>query len=334
MKGLILAAGVGKRLAPFTNFLPKPMLPVLNKPVLEHNILRLKEAGITEILINLYHLQEEIVSYFGNGEKFGVNITWRIETNLSGPAGALLAFKDILTNSEDILILSGDGIHEFDIMGFIKHHKEKKSEMTVLMKEVTNAGRYGVARLDQEGKIIEFIEKPPLPVDEKAVVSCGVYCMNSKLLNLIPSHCEYDYGDIIKGLINESIDVYGYVTDDYWIDIGTPETLLKANKDALLGLINTTHINLDSSNNIIIEDNVEVVEPVLIGNNVTLMAGSKIIGPVIIGDNCTIGKNSYIEHSLLLKDTILSDYSVIIGGISWNSKKFSRSNSCNEVIEL
>jgi NDP-sugar pyrophosphorylase family protein len=324
MKALILAAGIGRRLAPFTNFLPKPMLPVLNKPVLEHNILRLKEVGITEILINLYHLQEEIINYFGNGEKFGVNITWRIETTLSGPAGAVLAFKDILINREDILILSGDGIHEFDIMEFVKHHKEKKSELTVLMKEVENAGRYGVAHLDQDGKITEFIEKPPLPVDEKAIVSCGVYCMNSKLLNLIPSNCEYDYADIIKGLINENKDVYGYITDDYWIDIGTPETLLKANKDALLGLINTKHTNMNFSNNTIIEDKVEVIEPVLIGNNVTLKAGSKIIGPVIIGDNCTIGKNSYIEHSLLLKDTIISDYSVAIGGISWSSKKLQK----------
>lgn len=318
MKAVILAAGVGKRLNPFTNFVPKPMLPVLNKPVLEHNILRLKEAGISEILINLYHLKEEIISYFGNGEKFGVNITWRAEQNLSGPAGALLVFKDLLIDGEDILILSGDGIHEFSIENFIKDYKEKSSKMTILMKEVTNAGRYGVAQIADDGKITSFIEKPPLPVDQRAIVSCGVYCLNSKLLDLIPPDCIYDYGDIISGLIQENKDVYGYVTDDYWIDIGTPETLLQANKDALLGLINKNYLNLDINGNTVVEDNVEIIDPVLIGSNVIIKAGSKIIGPAIIGENCTIGKESYIEHSVLLKGTNLPDYSVTVGGICWN----------------
>lgn len=318
MKAVILAAGVGKRLNPFTNFVPKTMLPVLNKPVLEHNILRLKEAGISEILINLYHLKEEIISYFGNGEKFGVNITWRAEQSLSGPAGALLVFKDLLIDGEDILILSGDGIHEFSIEKFIKDYKEKRSKMTILMKEVTNAGRYGVAQLEDNGKISKFIEKPPIPADQKAIVSCGVYCLNTNLLDLIPSDCIYDYGDIVKSLIQENEGVYGYVTDDYWIDIGTPGTLLQANKDALLGLINKNHLNLDMDGTTVVEDNVEIIDPVLIGNNVIIKEGSKIIGPAIIGNNCTIGKASYIEDSVLLKDTILPDYSVTVGGIRWN----------------
>ncbi|GCE16709.1 nucleotidyltransferase family protein [Dictyobacter kobayashii] len=177
MKCVILGAGLGSRLQPFSQELPKPMMPVVNKPLLEHTIQTIRNIGIQDILINLFYLPETIKSYFGDGSNYGVHITWGHETKLSGPAGALLTFEEILCQEQVVLVVSGDALHDVNLDDFVQTHKKSGAQLSVVMKEVQDAGRFGVGSVGQDNLLTDFVEKPPLPHEDYGLVSCGIYCI-------------------------------------------------------------------------------------------------------------------------------------------------------------
>ncbi|MES1048998.1 NDP-sugar synthase [Bacillus thuringiensis] len=326
MRCVILGAGLGTRMKPLTLKMPKPMLPIANRPVLEHLINKVRNAGIKDILINTYHLPGIMKSYFGDGKKFGVNITWREEELLTGPAGALLNFKDILENDDSVLVLSGDGIHDIDLEKFIEEHKSKMVQLSVVMKEVSNPGRYGVAKVDSRNMIVDFVEKPPLPEESLGLVSCGVYCLDPKLIRGIPFGEIYDYSNLIEELLSQEKSIYCYKTIDYWSDIGTPTTLLEANRDALLGKVNVKFPDTVIKGDILVEKEVDIDSSVTITGKVLFGKGSKIgenvhiIGPTVIGAKSTIGNGSYISNSVLLPESNIPANTVISGKIIDNSQ--------------
>lgn len=319
MKCVILAAGIGSRLYPFTAEIPKPMLPILNRPVLEHLLFKVRETGIREVLINLHYLPEKLMDYFGDGSKFGVKIVWRVEKKLSGPAGALIPFEDLLQNDEAVLVLSGDGIHDINLKGLIQAHLEKKAPFTVAMKEVQDPGRYGVMKVNELGLIIDFVEKPPLPSDAIGLVSCGIYCLNPRLLREFPHHGLYDYGDQIRRMVADGRAVYGFLSRAYWSDIGTPATLLETNLDALRGKVHVMKTGKRLEREIFLDKNVSIASdvilegPVLIGEGACVLAGAQIVGPVVIGAGCTISENAYVREAVLFPGSVVQSSAVVIG---------------------
>lgn len=222
MKAIIMAGGKGTRLMPLTNSIPKPMVNIIDKPVLEYVINLCKNHGITEIGITLGYLPDAIVDYFGDGKKFGVNITYFFEDEPLGTAGGVKNAEGYL--GEDFVVLSGDAYSEIDLTRAIEFHKQKESLFTIVATPHPNPVGYGIIELDFENRIKKFVEKPH--VTYPSLINTGIYVMKKTVLNFIPDGF-YDFG---KDLLPRLTDVaYAIVDYNYWSDIGTLASYYQTN---------------------------------------------------------------------------------------------------------
>ena len=222
MKAIIMAGGKGTRLMPLTNSIPKPMVNIIDKPVLEYVINLCKNHGITEIGITLGYLPDAIVDYFGDGKKLGVNITYFFEDEPLGTAGGVKNAEGYL--GEDFVVLSGDAYSEIDLTRAIEFHKQKESLFTIVATPHPNPVGYGIIELDFENRIKKFVEKPQ--VVYPSLINTGIYVMKKTVLNFIPDGF-YDFG---KDLLPRLTDVaYAIVDYNYWSDIGTLASYYQTN---------------------------------------------------------------------------------------------------------
>ena len=222
MKAIIMAGGKGTRLMPLTNSIPKPMVNIIDKPVLEYVINLCKNHEITEIGITLGYLPDAIVDYFGDGKKFGVNITYFFEDEPLGTAGGVKNAEGYL--GEDFVVLSGDAYSEIDLTRAIEFHKQKESLFTIVATPHPNPVGYGIIELDFENRIKKFVEKPQ--VVYPSLINTGIYVMKKTVLNFIPDGF-YDFG---KDLLPRLTDVaYAIVDYNYWSDIGTLASYYQTN---------------------------------------------------------------------------------------------------------
>lgn len=322
MKCVILAAGQGKRLYPLTEFAPKPMIPVVNRPILEHLLPPLKEAGIREILVNLYHRPDALVDYFGDGRNFGVDITWRREPRLSGPAGALLVFEDLLMEERDVLVLSGDGVHDTDLPAFRDFYRSTDAQLAMVTKEIRDPGRYGVAEVDATDRIVGFSEKPSLPREASGLVSCGIYMLDPALLRFFRREGLYDYGaHLVPDMIARGMVARCFRTSSYWSDVGTPRTLLETNLDAVAGESRVRLPGIETEKGVmaekgaIVHTSAKVVGPAAVGQGARIGAGAEVVGPSVVGPGCVIGENAYVRESVLLPGAVVADEGVAINSL-------------------
>lgn len=222
MKAVILAGGRGKRLKPFTDVLPKPLLPIGGKPVLERILTNLKKQGIEEVFITVRYMKDYFRILFGEGEKFGLKINYVEEEEPLGTAGPIKRIKDFL--SEDFFVMNGDLVTDFDINEGIKFHKEKKSNLTIITRSLETPIEYGVIS-GKENKVFEWVEKPKINFE----ISTGMYFMNPKVIDYIPSGKEFNMNDLVKKMRGNSEEIFKYVHTGSWIDIGKIEDYKKAN---------------------------------------------------------------------------------------------------------
>lgn len=220
-KAYILAAGQGIKMRPFTYKMPKSMLPVKGKPILQHIIEQLRDNEIKDIIILVGHMAEKIKKYFGDGKKFGINITYVMCKKKIGTAKALLKAKKYLTD-ESFLMLYGDTLARVDLKDMLVFHKEEGGLLTVALTSVPNPEGYGVVKL-RGAKILGFLEKPIKKPNLSRLISAGIFVIDPKILKLIPKK-EYSKleEDILPKLANEG-SLYGYHFDGDWYDISTPE---------------------------------------------------------------------------------------------------------------
>lgn len=236
MKAIILAGGLGTRLRPLTNDLPKLMLPIGSKPILQYGLELLKKHGISEIAINLFHLPEKITEYFGDGRKFGVKITYLNETKLSGTAGAVKKLASFW--GKQFLVFYGDNLTSMNLTKLINYHQKKKGIATVALSPTNQPWMKGVVELDANKRIIKFIEKPKREEIKSNLANCGVYVLAKEVLKYIPEGKFSDFGfDIFPKLLVAGKKMYGWKFDGYILDIGTLETYAQAQKDYLEGKI-------------------------------------------------------------------------------------------------
>jgi len=214
MKAVIMAGGFGTRLKPLTNELPKPMVLMINKPLLEYIVLQLKNNGFTDIAMTLGYKPEVIMDYFGNGKKFGVKIKYYIEETPLGTAGGIKAVSDFI--DDDFLVISGDAFSDVDLKDFMERHKNNDAIGSLVLREMDDVTGFGVVKADAKGKIIEFLEKPEKPVEK--LVNTGIYAFKKEVLDIIPDGF-YDFGrQLFPRLVGQ---IYGYTTKSYWNDVGT-----------------------------------------------------------------------------------------------------------------
>ncbi len=238
MKGMILAAGEGKRLRPLTNHLPKPMLPLADRPLLEHIITHLRDCGVTELAINLYHLPAAVMDYFGDGHRWEVTLRYSLEEHLLGSAGAVKRLQCFFNDT--FLVYYGDVFTEADLRPMIALHRRLSVSATVGLYQVPDPWNRGIVELDTSQAIVRFVEKPPREHVFSDLANAGIYVLEPEVLDRIPPDQVWDFGrDVFPALLAEGIRVAGYVIEDPLIDIGLPEKYEQAKRFASLKTAST-----------------------------------------------------------------------------------------------
>jgi glucose-1-phosphate thymidylyltransferase len=311
MKGILLHGGHGTRLRPLTHTGPKQLLPIANKPMSEYCLESMKEAGVLEIAIIIGgNGSEKVRDYYGNGEKFGLKINYVEQDSPKGIAHAISLCKNFIGN-EKFLVFLGDNIIQKSIKGFAETFEKSSSSASILLCEVDNPSRFGIADIKNK-KILKIMEKPKNPPTNLAVT--GIYFLTSKIFEIIsrlkPSwRNEYEITDALDMLLKEKNEITYNIITDYWKDTGTSDDIINANEAILEKLKPYCNGNLSTNNlgnimidkNSIIEKNVKIIGPVIIGKNCIIDENS-IIGPnVSIGDNSKLSK-CQINNSIIMKD--------------------------------
>jgi mannose-1-phosphate guanylyltransferase len=305
MKAMVLAAGVGSRLEPLTNQVPKPMVPIANRPVMQHIFDLCKRHGITEIASNLHYLPKHVTDYFGDGAAFGVKWRSLIEGELSGDAGGVRAMHSFL-NDETFIVLMGDLLTDADLTEVVRQHKEKKALASIAVKAVDDVRHFGVVVTDENGFIVGFQEKPQPEEALSNYASTGIYVLEPEVFKHIPATGTFGFGrQLFPALVQAGLPVLGVKIDQYyWSDVGTISQYRQSNFDALAGRV---RIDLPgektefgyAESGAEIDPSAKIEGKLMLGKNSTLAAGVKIKGHVLIGDNCRIGANVELENTIV-----------------------------------
>lgn len=322
MKAMILAAGKGTRVRPITYTTPKPMIPILQKPVMEFLVELLRQHGFNQIMVNVSHLAEVIENYFRDGQRFGVDIAYsfegRIEDGLLvgeaiGSAGGMRRIQDFSPFFDDtFVVLCGDALIDLDLTAALKWHREKGSIATVVMKTVdpSEVSSYGVVVTDAEGRIQAFQEKPAVEEALSNNINTGIYLFEPEIFNYIPSGEVFDIGsDLFPKLVEIGAPFYGIPMDFQWIDIGRVPDYWQAVRSVLSGEVKNVSIpgrevkpGVYTGLNVSVNwDKVEVQGPVYIGGMTRIEDGARIIGPSMIGPNCWICGGATVDNSVVFE---------------------------------
>ncbi len=305
MRAVLMAGGSGTRLRPLTCDLPKPMVPMLNRPIAEHIINLLKRHHITEIIATLYYLPDVMRDYFQDGSDFGVQMTYAVEEEQ--PLGTAGCVKNIQQWLDDTFVtISGDAITDFDLQAAIAFHREKKSKATLILTRVPNPVEFGVVITDKDGKIKRFLEKPSLSEIFSDTVNTGTYILEPEVLDYLPENEESDFSkDLFPLLLEKGEPMYGYVADAYWCDVGHLEAYREAQYDGLDKKVKLKFPYPEKSagiwigNNTHIDSSAVIETPVLIGDNCRIGARVKIEAGTVIGDNVTIGADADLKRPII-----------------------------------
>lgn len=307
MKAVLMAGGEGSRLKPLTLNRPKPLVPVMNKPIMEHILGHIKSHGIEEVLVTLYYLGDEIQSRFGDGSKHGVKLTYSVEETPLGTAGAVKMLEKHLDST--FVIMSGDSMTDIDISAAVRFHKKSGSMATIVLTQVDTPLEYGVVIIDEKGRIVRFLEKPGWGEVFSDTVNTGMYIFEPEVLKMMEPDKNYDWSkDIFPALLEQGKPIFGAAQPGYWCDIGNLKQYREVHEDALNGKTGT---KLPGK---------QIKKGVWVGEDTEISPAAKIEGPVVIGKNCKIKSGAVIgEYSVIGNNCIIEEKSRIANSIVWNN---------------
>ena len=321
MKGIILHGGHGTRLRPLTHTGPKQLLPIANKPMSQFCLEAISETGISDIAIIIGGVgSNKVREYYGDGSNFGVNITYIEQDEPKGIAHAIRLCKEFV-NNEKFLVFLGDNIIQKSITKFVENFKDSNYDATVLLCEVDNPSRFGIADIKDE-KILKITEKPKNPTSNLAVT--GIYLLSPKIFEIIdelkPSwRNELEITDALDNLLKKNNNISFEKITDYWKDTGTPEDILHANGE----IIQKYPMNENFLKNVSNEESVSITGKVILGKDLILEKNIKIKGPVIIGTNCKILSESVIGPNVSIGDNSIISVSSIENSIIMKNCKIN-----------
>jgi len=322
MKAMILAAGKGTRVRPITYTIPKPLIPILEKPVMEFLLELLRQHGFDQIMVNVSHLANEIENYFRDGQKFGVQIAYSFEGRIVdgvlvgeaiGSAGGMRRIQDFSPFFDDtFVVLCGDALIDLDLSAAVKWHKSKGSIATVIMKSVPReeVSSYGIVVTDESGRVKAFQEKPKVDEALSTNISTGIYIFEPEVLKYIPSGQTFDIGsELFPKLVQMGAPFYGLVMDFEWVDIGKVPDYWHAIRAVLSGEIKNVKVpghqvrpGIYTGLNVAVNwDKVDIKGPVYIGGMTRIEDGAKIVGPSMIGHNCCICGGATVDNSVIFE---------------------------------
>lgn len=295
MKAFILAAGKGTRLRPFTDALPKPLMPVLNKPVMAHILNLCHKHGFDQLVANLHYRGEKISAFFSNGADYDVSLQYSWEEQLLGTAGGVRRQADFLAN-DTFLVISGDVMTDIDLTALLKFHRESGAVATMAVKEVGDPSRFGIVVTETDGRVTRFQEKPARGTEQSRLANTGIYVLEPEVFNWIPPMAFFDFGnDLFPMLVAKGAPVYAMHTDAYWSDGGTLGQYLYTHWQLL------THPGTKEriGNNTLIEPGAVVSEQALVGSNCVIEAGARVLGYSCVSNSCVIRSGTVVCDSVV-----------------------------------
>ncbi|MDR0454093.1 MAG: NTP transferase domain-containing protein [Deferribacteraceae bacterium] len=306
MKAVVMAGGFGTRIQPLTARMPKPMIPVFNRPMMEYIIRSLKDLGVYDIIVLLYFKPDVITSYFGDGSHLGVRMHYVTPDDDFGTAGAVKKAQRFL--DERFIVVSGDLITDIKLPEIVRFHEVKKSTATITLTSVSDPLQFGVVMADKEGRILRFLEKPGWGEVFSDTINTGIYVLEPEVLNYIPENRNFDFSkDLFPALMSKGITLFGFNAKGYWRDVGNPDSYRSCMNDITEGKVTLSipgNLNqVDNAvcytgDNVHIGNNVVFKGVVAIGNNCTLHDDIVLDG-VALGDGCTVGRGSQISKSVI-----------------------------------
>lgn len=328
---MILAAGKGTRVRPITHTTPKPMIPILQKPVMEFLLELLKEHGFDQIMVNVSHLAEEIENYFRDGQRFGVHIAYSFEGRIEdgeligdamGSAGGIKRIQDFQPFFDDtFIVLCGDALIDLDLTEAVRRHKAKGAMASLITKRVPveQVSSYGVVVTDDDGKVLSFQEKPAVDEAASDMINTGIYIFEPQVLDFIPSGEAFDIGaDLFPRLVGAGAPFYALPMEFEWVDIGKVPDYWQAIRSVLQGDVRQVQVpghevkpGIYTGLNVAANwDKINVQGPVYVGGMTKIEDGATIIGPAMIGPSCHICEGATIDNSIIF------DYSRIGPGVN------------------
>jgi mannose-1-phosphate guanylyltransferase/mannose-1-phosphate guanylyltransferase/phosphomannomutase len=316
MRAMVLAAGLGTRLRPLTYEITKPMVPVLDRPVMAHILDLLDRHGFEQTIANLHYFPDSI------REHFGERLSYRYEPELLGTAGGVRACAEFF-GEDSFLVISGDALTDIDLTALAARHREAGGIATLAVKKVPDTREYGVVLHDREGRITGFQEKPHPDEALSDLGNCGIYVFRPDIFDYFPQRPFVDWAqDVFPALLANDVPFHIHEVREYWNDVGSLAELRQGTFDALRGELRLDVDGEEVAPGVLVSgghglpDDAEVEGPAWIGRDVTLGAGVRLMGPVVLGDGATVGDRAQLRETIVFPGTHVADESILIGAIS------------------
>jgi mannose-1-phosphate guanylyltransferase len=311
---MLLAAGLGTRLRPLTYELPKPMVPILGRPVMEHILRLLARHGFDEVVANLHYFPDLIRNRFGDGSDYGMRLAYSYEPELMGTAGGVRNVRDHF-GGQTFLIISGDALTDVDLTKLWEAHKRKGGIATLALKGVDDPSQLGVVIVNEDGRIQGFQEKPDPAEALSNLGNCGIYVFEPQIFDYFPEREFVDWAmDVFPRLLEEDVSFYGHEIEEYWNDVGSLEEYRQGNFDALEGKVRVDMPGTGNGREL--PADAEIEGAVFIGEGCEIAAGVRLTGPVVIGEGSTIGENSALRDTIVWPRTEVDPGTVLIGAVA------------------
>jgi mannose-1-phosphate guanylyltransferase len=315
MKAMVLAAGLGTRLRPLTFEIPKPMVPVLDRPVMAHILNLLKRQGFDQMIANLHYFPDTIRDYFGDA------IEYRYEEELLGTAGGVRNVADFF-GDELVVVVSGDALTDIELPRLVERHRSAGGIATLTVKEVADTREYGVVIHDADGRIQGFQEKPDPAEALSHLGNCGIYCFSPEIFDYFPDRPFVDWAeDVFPALLEHDVPFYIHEIQEYWNDVGSLEELRGGTFDALLGRLRLDFPGTEIEEGLTVGEGTDLAgaalmePPVWIGEECEIGEGVRFMGPVVLGDRCRVGDGAALRSSIIFPGTELPAHRILIDAI-------------------
>jgi mannose-1-phosphate guanylyltransferase len=316
MKAMVLAAGLGTRLKPLTFELPKPMVPVLDRPVMAHIVRLLERQGFDELVANLHWFPDVIRGYFGN------RLEYRYEPELLGTAGGVRNVRDFF-GDDLVVVISGDALTDLDLRALVERHSTVGGIATLTVKRVPDTREYGVVIHDEEGRVQGFQEKPDPAEALSDLGNCGIYCFSPEIFDYFPAEDPVDWAqDVFPALLDHDVPFYVHEIESYWNDVGSLAELRQGTWDALESRLAIDVPGEEARDGLRVgagtdlPDDLELLSvPAWVGEGCEIGRGVRVMGPTVIGDRCSVGDGASLREVILLPGTSVPPGEVVIGAI-------------------
>ena len=335
LQAVVMAGGEGSRLRPLTSNMPKPMLPVANRPLMEHILVLLKQHGITDVVATVQFLSSVIRNYFGDGSDLDVALSYSTEEVPLGTAGSVLNARDLLSGT--FLVISGDALTDIDLTKVVRWHKERDASATIVLKPMNDPLEFGVVMTDDEHRVERFLEKPSWGQVFSDRVNTGIYVVEPEVLDLIPEDQPFDFSaELFPAMLEKGMPIYGYTTDAYWTDVGNTDAYLQAHRDVLDRRVRVQTGAFELRPDVWVGEDVEVdptarlEAPLLIGNDCRIGPGATIGPHAVIGDNVLVGIDARIRNAVVMDGAHVGPAAQVLGAVAGRGVTLDRGATLEE----